>query len=208
MAARAQRLAINLAYSGLEALHADPPVYRITNFISACMCRELREAARPRLKASTMLHFDAAGHTSGALIRPGAARSSESAYLHHCSVSGLLDGVEELVRQPRTHFEYPQVTRYTEGQQYVSHLDAIDLLSASGARLAGQGGHARLDCAVKQFMTATGDTSAVVVPRRPRASIVFWTSYADELCASRMRQPIHQRKCKAVGCHCRTLNVR
>ena len=50
-----------------------------------------------------MLHVDEpAGHTSGALIRPGAARSSESAYLHHRSVSGLLDRAEEYARALRS----------------------------------------------------------------------------------------------------------
>jgi prolyl 4-hydroxylase len=32
------------------------------------------------------------------------------------------------------------VTRYREGQQYTSHLDAIDLNAANGAAMAGRGG--------------------------------------------------------------------
>ena len=177
---RRQRLAINLAFRGLDVLHSDPPVYRVAKFVSSSACQELRQAAQTRLRPSTMLHLDEPAGSSN--VRAGAARSSDSAYFHHRSVAALLDRSEELIMQPRTHFEYPQVTRYREGQEYTSHLDAIDVTSASSARLAGQGGQ-RI-CTLLGYLNTchTGGATAfeslglTVAPREGDA-VVFFPSF-------------------------------
>ena len=134
-----QRLEINTSHPGVSRLHSEPPIFVVDDFLPLSMCERICEAARPLLKPSTVVHM-AEDERSRAGIRSGGGRDSSSTYLHHRSVPALLTRAEGLLNRPRTHFEYPQITRYEEGQQYKTHHDALELRTESGARLAGEGG--------------------------------------------------------------------
>lgn len=134
-----QRLEINTSHPGVSRLHSEPPIFVVDDFLPLSMCERICAAARPQLKPSTVVHM-AEDERSRAGIRSGGGRDSSSTYLHHRSVPALLTRAEGLLNRPRTHFEYPQITRYEEGQQYKTHHDALELRTESGARLAGEGG--------------------------------------------------------------------
>jgi prolyl 4-hydroxylase len=176
--AHQQRLDINLEHAGVSRLHADPPVYVIEDFLPVRMCERICAAAEPLLKPSTVLHMDEEERGSSG-IRSGGGRDSSSAYLHHRSLPALLTRAEALLGRPRTFFEFPQVTRYTEGQQYKEHHDAIDTSTASGARMAGHGG--QRVCTLLVYLSgcaAGGETHFTrlglsVAPRVGRALVFF-----------------------------------
>ena len=134
-----QRLRLNSAYPGLELLHREPPVYRIPSFIPGRFCEKIRDAARPRLRPSTVVDLSAEERGKGG-IRSGGGRDSSSMFMHHKALPTLLSRVEELLGLPRSRFEYPQVTRYLRGEQYTSHNDAIDLSADAGRRMSRHGG--------------------------------------------------------------------
>ena len=136
---------INTSHPGVSRLHSEPPIFVVEDFLPLSMCERICAAARPLLKPSTVVHM-AEDERSQAGIRSGGGRDSSSTYLHHRSVPALLTRAEGLLNRPRTHFEYPQVTRYEEGQQYKTHHDALELRTESGARLAGEGGSASAHC--------------------------------------------------------------
>ena len=124
---------------------------------------------------------------SQAGIRSGGGRDSSSTYLHHRSVPALLTRAEGLLNRPRTHFEYPQITRYEEGQQYKTHHDALELRTESGARLAGEAGRASA-CSFPSGCVAGGDALLApclsVAPRAGTALVFFpGSAHADALTA-------------------------
>lgn len=134
-----ERLNINTAYRNLRTLRADPPVHRVASFLPLCVCAKLRGAAHPLLKPSAVQPLSVAERRASG-IRTGGGRNSSTAHLHHRSIPSVLERAEDLLQLPRVHFEYPQVARYKPGQQYTSHLDAVDLASTAGARMADEGG--------------------------------------------------------------------
>ena len=173
-----RRLEINASHPGVSRLHSEPPIFIIEDFLPVSMCERICAAARPQLKPSTVLHM-AEDERSLSGIRSGGGRDSSSTYLHHRSVPALLTRAEGLLNRPRTHFEYPQITHYNEGQQYRSHHDAIDLGSASGAQLAGHGGQRICTLLVYLSDCATGGETRFtrldlsVAPRIGTALVFF-----------------------------------
>ena len=134
-----QRLEINASHPGVSRLHSDPSIFVVEDFLPLSMCERICAAARPLLKPSTVVHM-AEDERSLSGIRSGGGRDSSSTYLHHRSVPALLTRAEGLLNRPRTHFEYPQITRYEAGQHYKTHHDALELGTESGAQLAGEAG--------------------------------------------------------------------
>ena len=135
---RLARLPIR-AVAGRQTLLDDPPIYTIAGFLPERACERLVEASRPLLKPSAVAQMSEA-ELGAARIRGGGGRTSSSTFLHHRSVPSLLERAEQLLGMPRTHFEYPQISRYATGQQYTSHHDGFDLSTPAGLRLAGDGG--------------------------------------------------------------------
>ena len=173
-----QRLEINASHPGMSRLHSEPTIFVVEDFLPVSMCERICASARPLLKPSTVVHM-AEDERSISGIRSGGGRDSSSTFLHHRSVPALLTRAEGLLNRPRTHFEYPQITLYKEGQQYKTHHDAIDLGTESGAQLAGQGGQRICTLLVYLSGCVTGGETRFtrldlsVVPRAGTALVFF-----------------------------------
>ena len=127
-------LPLNPDFPGLRLVHADPPIYLVDHFLSDEECDALVAFARPRLERSQ------ARTQQVVSVR----RTSFNCFLAKDEkvCSPLLSRVTALTRcatrpegLPPSHFELPQVTRYTSAQRYLEHLEYQRALCSNPARL-------------------------------------------------------------------------
>ena len=148
----ANYLRLDHNYPGLRKLRSGPPMYACDSFLSPSECDELVRLASPLFGRSRVQGGDLRGRTSATthlVSQPGC-------------VQALLSRVARLTQQPHAHLEMVQVTRYTEGQQYVEHYDGEPNTSASSAFLSNGGQRV---CTVLLYLNDVAHGGATAFPR-------------------------------------------
>ena len=112
-----------------KLIHKDPPVYYIENFLSHNECQYIINISEKSVKKSRVVD-----KVSGIGIEHP-SRTSESCY-HGYDIKWLISRVARLLSVPKENQEPTQVARYTSGQFYLSHQDAIDTPDHRGQRIA------------------------------------------------------------------------
>lgn len=113
-----------------KLIHQNPDIYYIENFLSPTECKSLMNMSEKNISVSKVV--DKA--TGQGVVHP--SRTSESCYYSY-SIKWLVSRVHRLTGVPKENQEPTQVARYTSGQFYKSHQDALDKEDAeTGQRIA------------------------------------------------------------------------
>lgn len=171
-----QYLPLNPAFPGVVAIHEDPPVYTVANFLTEAECDVLIESAK--------------GHmTPAPVVGPGngevsVSRTSSTCYLAREDLPTVCTKVCALTGKPVGHLELPQVGRYRGGEFYKPHYDAFDTASSDGRRFAQNGG--QRVCTVLVYLNDVengGETSfsklGLRVKPRKGTALVFFPASLD-----------------------------
>lgn len=110
---------LDLAYPGLKVLHADPPVLSVDGFLSEDECAAFA-ALRDEPAAVHELSQSATFSASTA-----SARTSTSWFVAYQRAAPLLARAAALLGARLRRFEEPQLVRYTPGQCFNWHYDAV-----------------------------------------------------------------------------------
>ena len=132
MAPPRQYLPLNPAYPGLTAVHTDPPVFTVANFLSEAECDDLINSAQGHMTPAPVV-----GAGNGEV---SVSRTSSTCYLAREDLPTICTKVCALTGCPVEHLELPQVGRYRGGEFYKAHYDAFDTSSPEGRRFAQNGG--------------------------------------------------------------------
>ena len=129
-----QYLAINEDYPNLKLVSRAPPIYTVTDFITADDCQNLIKLATPLLQRSKTHAIAGSEATKG--------RTSLTCHLPKnleiCQK--ILENIKMLTNKPFGHMELPQVARYSVGQRYVDHYDGVDPQTPGGQAFCASGG--------------------------------------------------------------------
>ena len=170
-----QRLSFR-SWPRLRALVDDPPVLLIPEYVAVDEAVRLVRASAPRLRPSGVQHTTEEERYTD-------SRTSESVFLHHRSAPTLMERAETLVGLPRTHFEWPSVTRYRVGDRFGTHIDAFNLETESGRRAAGRGGQRVATLLIYLSECAGGVTRfpllGVDVTPRTGSALLFFPGFTD-----------------------------
>ena len=177
----------NINFPGVLCPHSDPPVFEISDFLSSAQCD------------SYIAKFEAhrgkqAGSETVNLISSRGTRTSTTRYMDYADCTDFIRQIKLLLGLAPNHehedddegdgghdtLEEPQVVKYSEGQMFTNHYDAIQphLQDTSGNRLAtiivylntlteGQGGE-----------TYFRDLNMGIKPRKGSA-LVFFPSFSN-----------------------------
>ena len=127
--------AIDKAYPGMRALHQDPDVYQIADFLTPQECQAIIEYAKPRLVPCLIKNAD----TGRVEVDP--TRTSTNANIPQSALPTVTAKVCQLLQAPSPqHLEIFQVLRYTPGQVFLPHTDGFDgpIPSACGFEHSGR----------------------------------------------------------------------
>mmetsp|Transcript_16821 Transcript_16821/g.37973 ORF Transcript_16821/g.37973 Transcript_16821/m.37973 type:complete len:358 (+) Transcript_16821:70-1143(+) len=145
---------INDEFPGLQAVHKDPWIFVCKNVLSPKVCQQLIAKSQSSLVPSWVNRGD---------------RTSWEVRICPEEVPGIQDRISKLLRMPISHFESLKVSRYTKGEYFGSHLDAIPKSGPEGCPTCGasqpfsnrvvtcivyltdckHGGATKFDCGVK-----------------------------------------------------------
>ena len=111
----------NMDYPKLKAIHSDPPIFEVEDFLSKSLCDEY-------IRRSQEGHLE--GSESVRSVRTAVAnskRTSMTRYFRHEEVNEFSDATKLILGLPDyTQFEEPQIAVYEKGQQFTWHYDAMD----------------------------------------------------------------------------------
>ena len=111
-----------------KLIHENPPIYTIEDFLSPNECKYIIQMSEKKVKTSLVVDT-----ITGAGV-PHPSRTSQS-YYHGYDIKWLVSRVHRLTGVPQQSQEPTQVARYTSGQFYQSHLDALDKIGDDGQRI-------------------------------------------------------------------------
>lgn len=114
-------------YPNLQLLCCDPPIYVINNFLDSSMCDLITSHAlisQDKLDTSRT-YMSGASSTGSKADSSRSVRNSTTFYLKDHQLEEVYNMVSLLTGSSATTFEEPQVIRYTTGQLYAWHQDAI-----------------------------------------------------------------------------------
>jgi hypothetical protein len=121
----------NLDYPSLRQVHYSPAIFEITDFISSSICEKYINLA---LNGSGKQQLS---QTFGSSL---VKRTSTTWNMDNIYMQELHEVVRQLTGVTSERYESTQIVRYTPGQQYTFHLDAlphnIAASSSQGNRLA------------------------------------------------------------------------
>ena len=119
MKANSQGFLDLMPFPNKKLIHNDPPIYYIDNFLSQNECQYIISLSERSVQTSRVVD-----KVSGVGIEHP-SRTSQSCY-HGYDIKWLVARVARLLSVPKENQEPTQVARYTSGQFYLSHQDAID----------------------------------------------------------------------------------
>lgn len=122
---------VDLAFPGLQVLHADPPVFTCSNFLPEAVCERM---IRNALSGKGFPLGKSATHGSG-----GTQRSSSSWLIQNSDCSELIECAQSLTGVRKENYEAVQLIRYREGESFENHLDYLPTAASrlsQGNRLA------------------------------------------------------------------------
>jgi len=122
---------VDLSYPNLREMSTDPPIYTISNFLTAQQCEALKTQVAPHMIPATVVDTEKISNS----------RTSTTCYISREDVPTIIGNVSKLLKDksPR-HIELPQVGRYEKSQEYQAHYDAFDMDSEEGVACAQNGG--------------------------------------------------------------------
>jgi prolyl 4-hydroxylase len=115
-------------FPNILQIHSDPPMYYVKNFLSMNECKMLISISEKKVKTSLVVD------KTTSIGVPHPSRTSESCYFGY-DIKWLISRVSRLTGVPQKNQEPAQFTRYTTGQFYKSHLDALDNPENSNQRI-------------------------------------------------------------------------
>jgi Rps23 Pro-64 3,4-dihydroxylase Tpa1-like proline 4-hydroxylase len=117
-----------LQFPRKKLIHTNPPIYYIEKFLSHNECQHIINISDKNVRKSQVVDRI----TGQGVEHP--SRTSESCY-HEYNLKWLISRVTRLTGVPQEFQEPTQVARYTSGQFYECHQDAIDNPDAKGQRI-------------------------------------------------------------------------
>jgi prolyl 4-hydroxylase len=113
---------VNLLYPGIRAINSNPPIFEIDDFLSPEQCANLISHG----EESTYLGGLGSSQTfSGS--KTTSTRTSSTCHLPFESTPELLKLTNLLTGVDISHYEEPQICKYTQGQRYSWHYDSIPM---------------------------------------------------------------------------------
>lgn len=113
---------VNLLYPGIRAVNSNPPVFEIDDFLTAEQCTNLINHGE---NSKSLGGLGSSQTFSGSSQK--STRTSSTCHLPFELTPDLLNLANLLTGVPISHYEEPQICRYTVGQRYSWHYDSIPM---------------------------------------------------------------------------------
>lgn len=174
---RTSFMEINRQYPGVYALHNDPEILAVDDFLTVEECENLIKLVRPHLIPCLVKN-----PRTGS-VETDVTRTSTNANVPQRQVQPIVDKLLALVNCTSDQLEILQVLRYTDGQYFLPHTDGFDgPTTACGFRDSGR--LATIFC----YLNSLSDSGATrfprldldIIPQRGRAVIHFPTTLGLE----------------------------
>jgi hypothetical protein len=113
---------VNLLYPGIRSINSNPPIFEIDDFLSAEQCANLISLGE---ESKYLGGLGSSQTFSGS--KTTSTRTSSTCHLPFESTPELLKLTNLLTGVETSHYEEPQICKYTQGQRYSWHYDSIPM---------------------------------------------------------------------------------